>query len=535
MENLKSSGPIDQSPMKEDNEMIIVKNLDCYGSTSTMSLVRINGVQYIKKQLLPEYDAQPYFRNLFRKEYEAGRRLDSPYVIRYERLVENEEETYILTEYVSGCTLEEKIDDEPQFFSKRKNLDKLMCQLLDGLESMHEHQILHLDLKPDNIMFTQVGENVKIIDLGFCFTDAYSHTSGYTPGFAAPEQEKRHSGAVSKLDERTDIYAIGKLLQYIEKECDIRLPRVYESIRKTCMKRNKDRRFRNVGEIKQTIARNRLHHKYTFRAVAIIILSAMMLGLWTWLKPEKLEFIKYNNHCYHIINEDSMTCEIAGGNLNNSIMIEPNISFGGHTYKVTAVADSAYKDSVEMRSVFIPKGIQRIGDSAFEQCIYFTTVNLPNTVTSIGKASFRRCVSLSSVSLPNTIREIPQLAFGTCLNLQSISIPEGVVSIGLDAFIECLELRQIDLPSTLTSISRGAFWSCHRLEQIHLPASVSFIGEYAFFHCYSLKDIYVHATTPPAITSIVNAPGVTFHVPAQSLNDYLNDLEWRKYPIVGDL
>lgn len=96
MENLKSSGPIDQSPMTEDNEMIVVKNLDCYGSTSTMSLVRINGVQYIKKQLLPEYEAQPYFRNLFRKEYEAGRRLDSPYVIRYERLVENEEETYIL-------------------------------------------------------------------------------------------------------------------------------------------------------------------------------------------------------------------------------------------------------------------------------------------------------------------------------------------------------------------------------------------------------------------------------------------------------
>jgi trigger factor len=72
------------------------------------------------------------------------------------------------------------------------------------------------------------------------------------------------------------------------------------------------------------------------------------------------------------------------------------------------------------------------------------------------------------------------------------------------------------------------------LDQIHIPASVSFIGEYAFFHCYSLKDIYVHATTPPAITSIVNAPGVTFHVPAQSLNAYLNDMEWRKYTIVGD-
>jgi hypothetical protein len=121
------------------------------------------------------------------------------------------------------------------------------------------------------------------------------------------------------------------------------------------------------------------------------------------------------------------------------------------------------------------------------------------------------------------------------MNLESIVVPEGVTTLGLDAFIECFSLQDIQLPSTLTTISRGVFWECHSLQQIHLPASVNYIGEYSFFHCPKLRDIYVHATTPPAITSIVNAPGVTFHVPAESLNAYLNDMEWRKYTIVGDL
>ena len=535
MENNNTSGPIEDSELYSNNGEVFVKHLECYGSTATMSLVRVGGKQYIKKQLLPEYAVQHFLRDLFRKEYEAGSKLDNPYIIHYERFVENKDEVYILAEYVCGNTLEDKIDNEPKYFTKHTNIERFVSQLLDALECMHSHQILHLDLKPDNIMFTQVGDNAKIVDLGFCFTDAYSYSSGYTPGFAAPEQMRRRNDAISKLDERTDIYAVGKLLEYIEKECDVTLPSVYEHIKKTCLKRNKDLRFRNVGEIKQIIAQDKQRRKYKKCACVAASILLIIIGLWAFLSPDRQDSFLFNNHYYHITSSDSLTCEIVGGNLNNSVMIEPEVVCDGRTYTVTAVADSAYKDSVEMRSIFIPKGIRRIGDSAFEQCIYFTTVNIPSTVTSIGKAAFRRCVSLSSVSLPNTLHEIPQLAFGTCMNLESIVVPEGVTTLGLDAFIECFSLQDIQLPSTLTTISRGVFWECHSLQQIHLPASVTYIGEYSFFHCPKLRDIYVHATTPPAITSIVKAPGVTFHVPAESLNAYLNDMEWRKYTIVGDL
>jgi hypothetical protein len=121
------------------------------------------------------------------------------------------------------------------------------------------------------------------------------------------------------------------------------------------------------------------------------------------------------------------------------------------------------------------------------------------------------------------------------MNLQTIVVPEGVTEIGMDAFIECYKLHDIELPSTLKKISRGAFWECRELEEIHIPASVISIGEYAFFHCEKLKDIYMHAKTPPAISRITNNDDITIHVPAESLDAYLRDLEWRKCKIVGDI
>lgn len=530
-----SSGPMENGKACDNGEMVVVRDLECFGSTSSMSLVRIKGRQYIRKQLRPEYASQPFYRNLFRKEYEAGVKLDCPYIVRYERVVEDNDGIYILAEYVNGCTLEEKIDEDPMYFAKPSNVVRMIDQLLEALGCMHQNHILHLDLKPDNVMFTQVGENIKVIDLGFCFTDAFSYLSGYTPAFAAPEQERRRFASVTKLDESTDIYALGKILAYVESECDVTLPSLYRKIKEKCLKRNKGRRFRNVGEIKKVIRNYRLRRKCIKVYATAFAALLVALGVWCLVKPEKLEYIVYEYHRYYVADSNALECEIVGGSLNSSVIIDPNISYEGVSYSVTGIADSAYMDSVWVKSVFIPEGVRRIGSSAFEQCLYITTINVPGTVTHIGEAAFRRCVSLKSVYLPPSIEKISKLTFGTCMNLQTIVVPEGVTEIGMDAFIECYKLHDIELPSTLKKISRGAFWECRELEEIHIPASVISIGEYAFFHCEKLKDIYVHAKTPPAISRITNNDDITIHVPAESLDAYLRDLEWRKCKIVGDI
>lgn len=59
-------------------------------------------------------------------------------------------------------------------------------------------------------MLTRIGCDVKVVDLGCCYSDTFVDSTGYTTQYAAPEQL-----AGRKVDVRTDIYAVGKILELL--------------------------------------------------------------------------------------------------------------------------------------------------------------------------------------------------------------------------------------------------------------------------------------------------------------------------------
>ena len=97
--------------------------------------------------------------------------------------------------------------------------------------------------------------------------------------------------------------------------------------------------------------------------------------------------------------------------------------------------------------------------------------------------------------------------------------------------MSCTALKEVSLPQTLTVLERGVFYNCTSLEEITIPATVKEIGDYAFFECSNLHSIYLHATTPPRITAITDTDGVTVYVPAEALDAYKKDFNWRDYDI----
>ena len=186
----------------------------------------------------------------------------------------------------------------------------------------------------------------------------------------------------------------------------------------------------------------------------------------------------------------------------------------------------------------IPYGTTKIGDYAFNYCSALTSVTIPNSVTSIGEHSFQNCRKLTSVTIPNSVTSIGTSAFYDCSALTSVTIPNSVTEIGSNAFRNCSALTNIVIPNSVTSIGNYAFGDCTGLTSVEIGNSVTLIEIGAFMDCTALTSVTIKATTPPTlgksfVSSDTNAFDNTndcpIYVPAESLDAYMQDRNWRKY------
>lgn len=524
------------APVGNEEVFDRIEPLDTHGGTSLAYLACINGQQYFMKQLKAEYVSNPRYRIMFMKEFCKGQEINHPNIVSYKETGENADGPYMLMEYVTGDTLAKKLEDEPEYFCNRYNLDKFFTQLLQGLKCLHEHHIVYCDLKPENIMLTRINNDVKILDLGFCETDDYVFTAGLTKSFAAPEQKQTER---NKLDVRTDIYAVGRLMEYIEEKTDKRLPVAYRHVMKRCLKEEKAKRYASAEELAKALKRYERFMWIKFSCAFIII--AATLG-WCISNGNDMtgKTITMDGLHYTITSEDSATCAVTGripdihrdintGYIN--LYMKDNIEVNGKMYRVTEIGNGAfYEDSVS--SVDLPATLKKIGENAFYRTSLLASVNIPEGVTELGTKCFYGS-GISTARLPKSLRIMGETVFGACGNLKRIVVPEGVKELQLDAFAECEKMESIKLPSTLEIIRRGVFWKCYSLKEITIPASVHTIGEYAFFYCDSLKHVYNYAPEPQNLSVIFKHRDVTVHVPAASVEKYRQAEHWRDLTIVG--
>lgn len=114
---------------------------------------------------------------------------------------------YLIMEYVDGITLTELIDE----YEEELSLDVIaavFAAVSRALEIAHDNQVLHLDIKPDNILINRQGQ-VKVTDFGLAtLSDAvgFGAAAGGTIGYMPPEQMRREN-----LDVRCDEWALASV------------------------------------------------------------------------------------------------------------------------------------------------------------------------------------------------------------------------------------------------------------------------------------------------------------------------------------
>ena len=147
----------------------------------------------------------------FRTEAEAVARLRHPNILQIYDIGEFDDIPFVALELLEGGDLDDRLAGTPQ---PGRPAAELMVTLARAVHAAHQAGILHRDLKPTNILFTDDGVP-RITDFGLAKrldSDSNQTESGQimgTPSYMAPEQARGHAKAVGPA---ADVYGLGAIL-----------------------------------------------------------------------------------------------------------------------------------------------------------------------------------------------------------------------------------------------------------------------------------------------------------------------------------
>ena len=153
------------------------------------------------------------FRQKFLKEARTIASLDHPHIIRIYDVFEENGTAYYVMEYIDGGSLKELVTHRGAL-PEAEALD-YATQLTEALRYLHSHHILHLDLKPANVLLKDKHTAV-LIDFGVSKRydteggQTSSTPAGISKGYAPLEQYK--TGGLEHFQPSTDLYSLGATL-----------------------------------------------------------------------------------------------------------------------------------------------------------------------------------------------------------------------------------------------------------------------------------------------------------------------------------
>lgn len=163
------------------------------------------------KVMLPQYASDAAFAQRFRQEAASAANLQSPYIVNVYDWGQDDGTYFIVMEYIRGTDLKTGIVQRGAL--NQRKVAEIGSQVCQALSVAHNQDIIHRDIKPQNIMVQPDG-NVKVMDFGIAraVSDSSSTVAETTQilgtaAYFSPEQAKGEP-----VDARTDVYSTGVVL-----------------------------------------------------------------------------------------------------------------------------------------------------------------------------------------------------------------------------------------------------------------------------------------------------------------------------------
>lgn len=320
------------------------------GSMCEVCRVRRFGKHLLLKRLLPRHANSSQYRLAFRKEFETGYLLEHPNLVRYMEWDENEDGSFMLLEYVDGWTLGEFLKENVGYFNQSDNERLFVEQMLSVLSYLHSHQVIHLDIKPDNILISRIGKKVKLIDLGCSYSDTFAGTEGLTRDFAAPEQLT--ATADHQVVPQSDLYALGKILMWIETQSGCHLSRSAHRLAQGLLREKIEERPHSAEEALLLYQRKRGLGKAL--SLMIVVLAVVSIAILYVRNKETPKVTTDEEFRQHVIIEDKDTATVAIDNTTKepttNVATAPNKSAIDKSPTITQHTEEAFP-KIEVSSI----------------------------------------------------------------------------------------------------------------------------------------------------------------------------------------
>lgn len=212
-----------------------------------------HGKWLMLKTLKPQYRDLPEYQAMIEKEFDVRYNLIHPNIV----IITDYEDVpgvgrCIITDDVYGDSLRKLIDQKrvtPQI------IEQLRRQLVGALDYIQRNHIVHHPIRPETIIFTEIGGKLKLIDVGF---DQRSH--------------------LTPADATEDIYNYGKVLLEAIDSCEEKYQQL-RRIAERCTNPEPRRRYRDVQELHLALEQKSGNRLY----LLIILFLSFMILLLAWL------------------------------------------------------------------------------------------------------------------------------------------------------------------------------------------------------------------------------------------------------------
>lgn len=236
--------------------------------------VRLFGVAQFVKRPSESYGEDFVTLESLRKEYLIGIQLNHPAIVRYI----NYDGHSLYEEFIEGDNLRNLIEKKDERLFNKDFVRNLAVQLFEALDYIHGMGVVHLDLKPENIMLTRFGDRLKIVDFGCAYSSSCDSTPGGTENYDAPE---RKNGV---LEVSSDIYQAGRIIEELSRLTGIS-GRWKRFIRKSIAENPKDR-FKTAKEALSFIPQDINYSKTVLPLILILFIIGIAAVITMRLKEE---------------------------------------------------------------------------------------------------------------------------------------------------------------------------------------------------------------------------------------------------------